>query len=447
VLWGGALGAGKSWIGALWCILMALINPGCTILVVAQSAGIHKQNLFPAVLNHLDSFAINQGYSLVQYARSGTGNLRVKIRNGAELLFVGQDWLLTNRGPQFAAILIDEMSKMWRPEELYQEGVGRLRDPRARFRQIVVLMNLEHGETGILRQFIQRTRAGDPAADLILSPTSENTTLPADYVQSLRSIMSRSRYAAMVDGKVIRCQASVWPEFSRRRHILRIDATKLRVKLPWAVSLDWGLQSAALVALLCRVAAPDGTRAHGLPCDIFHPYHDYPTDRPTALALICVDELVDDALNTTERFMHGVGQLVDKWSQIQGQDPLIVAYDPAGGKRARRDVGRLCSDRDTRGWHYGPDEKDVWEGVELLRGWLDPMSGIPRFWVTEELAGRPSSAERGIATSMEQLPRAMWHGDYASQIAPGTPYEHITDDARYLVRYVAREAGERFLLS
>lgn len=429
VFYGGGLGCGKSYIGALWAILRALENPGTTVLVVAQSHAIHKENLFPLVMQHLDSFAVNQGFSLVSKVTMAFP-ITIHLRNGSKILFVSDQWLIANRGPQFSAILIDELSKCSHPEALYMEALGRLRDPHAKHRQIMVLSNLEHGLTGTLATFIKRVRAGEKKVDLILSGTRENTTLPDDYIPSLMASMSRSRYLALVEGFIIRPQASVFPEFSRKRHVIQWPERQCH-GYPWVVGIDWGLQSAILVGLAIRVS----------PAGAIHP----DTDRAPADSLpgiLAVDESVDDANNTHEKVIHfAESKIIPKWERLTGQAPRALVYDPAPGKNVARLVSQLSKKVGTESWHYdqsNPDEKAAAPRYERIRSWLDPVQGVPRFYCSKELADRPSSQTRGIATSLESLPRATYRGDYIDGIQLGTPFEHIVDTAGYCSQYLDR---------
>lgn len=428
VFWGGALGCGKSWIAAVWVVLRALENPKCTVLVVAQSAAIHKENLFPIVMSHLDAWAINQGYSLVTRVTLSLP-IAVHLRNGSKILFVGQEWLQVNRGPQFAAILLEELSKASRPLELLQEAIGRLRDPRAAFRQLLVLTNLEHGLTGPTKLYLDRAKAGDTNVDVILSGTRENTTLPDDYIPSLKASMSRTMYLAMVEGQIIRPQASFFPEYSPRRHLARWEEREAR-GWPWVVVTDWGIQSAVIVLLVGRVSE-DGR---------WSPDDGGAAEQPVGVTI--ADEVVDGELNTQDKVIAHLRRVVlPKWERLTGQSARGLVYDPAPGKVVMRAMRELARDHGCEAWHYDQGdqhEKAAAPRYERVRSWLDPADGPVRIRISEELHRRASSLERGICTSLEQLPRAMLRGEYVDGIAQGTPYEHIVDTLGMGCQYVGR---------
>jgi hypothetical protein len=365
--------------------------------------------------------------------------LEITLRNktgalmDSRILFVGQQWLERNRGAEFCAIALDEHPKYHHADQVYLEALGRLRAPKARFRQIVSCGNLDMGETGVLKRFIARAREGDPLVDLILGGTRENTALGPEYIESMRGTLTRAQFAALVEGMVIRPTALYVPEFRRQRHLIPWTHRQCAGH-SWAVGLDWGLQSAALVALVVRMA-PDGeVWAEGTPGLGALP-----------LGLVVVDEVVRDDLTTLEKLAaHVRTDVLPLWRRVTGTDPRAIVYDPAPGRAAREEVRKITQGASTPSWHYDqrdPDEKSAGNRGQRLRAWLDPVAGPPRIRFAGDLGSRPQSADRGICVSLESLERDMVRGDYTSDMRPGTRWEHAVDVLGYLAQWLERSTG------
>jgi len=417
VLFGGGLACGKSMAGALKAILLALENPGVTGWVVAQTKTVHQENLLPLTQQFLDDFAHLHRYSLVKKERETPYHL-IELLNGGRILFVGESFATSNRGPSIAWAVVDEGTKLRNWPRVFTEIQGRVRGERNHHEQIVHLSNLDFGATSVIKTFVELTQQGDPSFDLILAPTRENLSLSYVYISDKRKTMSRAEAAAMLDAMIIRPAVLIWPEFSRQRHLLKWPK---REGFPWGIGVDWGYRPACVVGQF--FALSNGTAYH-------------PDDAPEGSTdcIIVVDEIAKD-YNSDTKFHADIETLVKRWRTMTGEDATLVASD-----RAEPDnnalLHRLFPHRRTRLWYAKRrDEQQIAQGVKLIRGALDPAEGPVALYFATALATAPGSQERGVIKSVESW---KWKVNAAGDIEVGvpmksTPWEHAADALRYLV--------------
>ena len=445
VLFLGALGCGKSDVGALKAIQLATINQGWSGWVVAQTVAVHKQNIHQHALRYLDAFSERMGWELdLKSKRTGSNdNLTIRYRGGGSQYYVGELFANRNRGPSLAYGIIDEGTKLSDWEQTVEAIKGRVRGD-APLKQIVMCSNPDHGAVGAVKHVVERCERGDPDYDLILAPTWENQVLGDDYAMGLMKGMSRARAAAMIAGLLLRSQASVWPEFQRARHVLSWDPVTDGVKswfagsgpiaLPWAIGCDWGMRPALVIAQ--RVAVmPDGRMVH--------------PDLARAggrQAVIFIDEDVTN-YGGNHKTKDGFRRRIHHWTETFRCPPSHAASD-----RADREMNRWLADEcqswPTERW-YAVSQEDqlVGPGIERVREMLDPIEGQPGWYASDRLTRLPGSQERGIIAAMEGYRWRMRGGDFISEPLQDNVYEHVVDAQRYMCRQLFGGAGATFSLS
>lgn len=438
VLFIGGLGAGKSDILALKGIQLHALNPGRQSWMVAQTVLGLKQNLLPATLRLLARFRDRMGFSLERKVLEGN-EPGIRWRGGGVQHWMGELAAVRNRGPSLSHVIIDEGTKLADWRGCYEAALGRIRG-EARLRQLIMASNMDHGEVGVISDFVKRAEHGDPDVDIVVSPTWENQVLDDAYIRHQIAGMSRTRVAAMVCGLLLRPQASMWPEFDDKVHVVDWDPVRdgirrwdgrARASLPWGVSCDWGARPHMLV---WQRAAIDGEmRVH------------HPDAAPAGArqALICIDEDPSDH-GGDPKTKAAFGARIDQWRGRLGCDPSFAASD-RNNPQMNRWLAETVGYRADRWYAVSREDQEVGPGIELVRELLDPQTGPPGVYFVRRLVGAAASAERGVIAAMRGYRRKMVGGDFTGEPMADNCYEHAADTVRYACVAQLRSRGERWV--
>lgn len=194
-LYQGGFGSGKTFSGSLLGILLALRFPGIRGLVGAQTYRLLRDTTLAQYFEHLDSMGINYKYL--------KGEDKLLFDNGSEILFrhLEEDDKLKSLNLGF--VELEEMSDT--PYATFQMLLGRLRQkPRPEWKNFRYRLfghtNPEASRGWIYENFV---RSPKPNYRRILAPTTENTFLPPEYIQTMKDSYNEDYYKMYVLGQDI----------------------------------------------------------------------------------------------------------------------------------------------------------------------------------------------------------------------------------------------------
>lgn len=444
VMFAGALGAGKSLIGAVKAHQLSLANPGCKAWITAQTVMVHEQNMMGEALSLLDAFRDLHGWGL-DVSRTGGKEPKIQILNGSMQYYVGEKYANRNRGPSLGFGIMDEATKLHDDIGTFEALNGRIRGdwPQP---QLIVLTNLDYGESGLVAHFVQQCEAGNPDYDMIFAPTWENPYNGPRYAEQQIPGKSRAWVAAMVVGALTKPQASVYPEWSNAVHIVPWDPVRDGIRrwlrdggdmpLPWGIGVDWGMKP--WVGAYQMVALDAECRA----------YHPDAAPPDSKRALVWVDEDAKD-YGGDHRFKAALGKFIKRNSERFRSPPTWVASDRED-PGMNRELWKMVPHRTSRWIARTREEQEVWPGVERVRELLDPIDGPPGIYVTEELHRRPESQERGIVTGFKVYRRkfSVISRSYLAEPIQDDLAEHCMDPVRYTcVQHFGQVRGDTFAFS
>ena len=438
VLYIGGLGASKSFGLALKGIQLATLNQGRQSWVVAQTVLGLKQNLLPTTLTLLQAFRDRMAFSLETKALEGNEPL-IRYRGGGQQHWMGEVAACRNRGPSLSHAIVDEGTKLHDWQATYEAVLGRVRGA-ARLRQIIMASNMDHGESGLIAEWVRRCEQGDPDVDLIVSPTWENQALNDNYIASQVKGLSRTRVAALICALLLRPQAAMWPEFDDAQHVIEWDPLRDGVRrwtgkgpptpLPWGVSCDWGSRPSC--GVWQRGAVDREYRIH----------HPDAAPRDARQCLIRIDEDAGDH-GGDPRTKQAFGRLIERWREAFRADPVFAASD-RNNPKMNHWLGEAVGYQAQRWYAVKKADQEVGPGLELVRELLDPLEGPPALFFAQRLVTLSGSGERGSIASMRGYKRRMAGGEFTPEPMQDNIFEHAADEIRYACVAQLEYRGERF---
>ena len=399
----GGVGAGKTKWGAAETVAMAIANPGSNLCVLAPTFDQILHVVVPELRHLFDEMAA-RGYPLAKRWKHSTACF--ELVGGGRLFARSFDRVDSIRGFQFSAIHLDETSMARRPTYVFDTLQGRLRDSHANKLQIHVTTT-PRGLHGVVGKFIAHRDAagGLPPAEASAArrgwwvgraPTMANTHLPPGYVESLKAGYSTRQWQQEVEAKILRPESSVFPEFSRERHMRpwRYDPTIGAYDL----AIDWG-HSHPAVLFIQRI--------------------------PGTGELVIFDEFVEDNV-PRDHLRQYIRRACDKL----GRPPSNIAADRAVKSENSWAIHTFTSTR----LHVmrSRQQQDIRNGLECVRAMLDPVDRAPLLYVADHLAQDPP--RRGIVPSLEKYRyRQRSDGSLSPEPYKCNVFDHQIDALRYHV--------------
>lgn len=229
----GGVGSGKTIIGCLITIALAVTYPG-DYLVSRQFMPELRITTYKTLLDMLPK-------ELVVEHRVADAIIRVRSANGgtSNILFRGLDDPDKLRSLNLNAAYIDEASQV--SEAAFTLLQTRLRGPH--IRRIYGTTN-PAGHDWIYQLFFKQDGFGEAAKKLfklIRAPSTENTFLPDGYVESMMSTFSQERIQREIMASFDAFEGMVYPEFRRDVHV--IPPFKLDKNWPRYMGMDHGYRN------------------------------------------------------------------------------------------------------------------------------------------------------------------------------------------------------------
>lgn len=198
-LYQGGYGSGKTFCGSLLGILLALKYDGIRGLVGALTFPLVRDTTLQTYFEHLDNMQMVDGVHY-EYIKS---EYKLKFKNGSEILFRHMEEPNKLKSLNLGFVELEEMSDI--PESTFKMLLGRLRQtikPEWKEKgfkyRIFGHTNPEPTKGWIYKHFVEQKQKN---YRLILAPTTQNTFLAPDFVESLKNAYDEQYYRINVLGE------------------------------------------------------------------------------------------------------------------------------------------------------------------------------------------------------------------------------------------------------
>lgn len=221
VLYSGGIGSGKTMIGCITTILLAILFPGDYLVCRLFNPEL-KLTTYKTFLEICPK-------ELILEHRVADQIVRLRSANGgvSNVIFRGLEEPDKHRSLNLNAAYIDECSQV--SEEAFMLLQGRLRGKHVR--KIYGTTN-PNGHSWLYRYFVKKDWPTEKAKKSFLeisAPSTENIHLPESYVSNLLNTWSEDRVKREVMGSWDAFSGQVYTEFSRHVHVIR----------PFAIPDEW----------------------------------------------------------------------------------------------------------------------------------------------------------------------------------------------------------------
>lgn len=405
VLFSGGYGAGKSTVGAIKSIMLAIENPGCVGLIVAPTWLMVSRLSIAAFLRWCPRELIRS------YTKS---ERRIDLVNGSVIYFGSADKPGALEGVNAAWAWVDEARLV--SEDAWRVIVGRVREGAAKRLQIIVTTTPAMG-------WLSEHFDGRPGRLTLRCSTAENKHIKPGTIERLRATYSPRLARSLIDGEFAVISGAVFEEFSESLHL--IDFTPQRT---WKTGLgvDFGYQRPAVVwwQQSPAIATIVGSRVIP-PHSIVIFDEQTPENTPTARLITAIRDRAKAKgwPNPTAIYC----------------DPAGDAHDQATGLQSvammRREFGEIVR------FSHEPKWRDIRNGVALMQGELSPADGTdPRLYLSAALK---SGGARGIVSALRgyRYPDAKEGRPVSDLPVKDGKIDHVMDATRYAVCGLARDAA------
>jgi hypothetical protein len=410
----GGVGSGKTVGGTAWGLRKALVNPGSVGAVLGRTGVDLDTILLPSLFKQLDEAQEQSGVCWI--SDYDKGKARLKLINNSYIYFRPYNRIAKLRGLSLTWAYADEIE--WseaNPDEIWSVLTGRLRG-RGPYPGLGFSTS-PNGLRGIVKKFVEAQRKyldavkrGDAAGMaewgkyyVVTANSFCNPFLPPPFFESLRA-MSKRRYEQEVEGKVLRPLNTVWAV--ETRHMVDWD-WRAHPNLPRVYGVDWGTQN--------------------------HHYACMSQVEPTGRWVVC-DELVRDGIPRGQ-----FEQVLYNWIDSHGSAPP-----------AHFGVDRACPTENNHlaaryrhshvGWMESKEEKDVTQGIEMVRDALDPVSGNPLIVFSTSLAQTYTGDTANMLPAMRGY---VYYLDLDGQPTTKPKKDNVHDHAADALRYHWRATADR----
>lgn len=207
----GGFGSGKSYIGSQTAIRLAIQAPKGRGLIARQTAVDLKATTMKTFFEVCDPRLIlkhNKSEQLITFA------------NGHEIYYWGLDDIERLKSLEIGWFWIDEVNEV--SEESFNVAKGRLRHP-AQPKRVGIITSNSEGKNWTYQQFVKGRGVKEQYRDLyytIKAPSSENTNLPADYLDVLESYTG-DLYERYVKASFNVFEGQILPDFNPAIHVIK----------------------------------------------------------------------------------------------------------------------------------------------------------------------------------------------------------------------------------
>ena len=347
-LYSGGVGSGKTLIGCITTIILAVLYPGDYLVCRLFNPEL-KLTTYKTFLEICPK-------ELILEHRVADQIVRIRTQNGgvSNVIFRGLEEPDKHRSLNLNAAYIDESSQV--SEEAFTLLQSRLRGKHVR--KIYMTTN-PNGHTWQYRYFIKKDWANEKAKTQffhISAPSYENSHLPDGYVQNLYDTWSVDRLKREVEGSWDAFSGQIYTEFSRNTHVIK----------PFRIPDDW-----------TRFVAAD------------HGYRN-----PACFLWMAVDY---DSNVYVYREFYQSEWIIEEICKGQGTSPGIIALnkeekiqgiwiDPSTKANRGKDSDfQTYLDFIPKEWPLIPANNEVETGIDRVKQYLkiDPRANKPRLLIFE----------------------------------------------------------------
>lgn len=247
-LYSGAMGAGKSRIGCEKIYWLALENPGAQFAIMRKSkaslTATTQRTFFRDVLEPGTLTGRNRSEDWIEVARPG--------REPSRIWFMGLDPDTVTGVPSKvgsfdgAAIFVDEAVELTEADWILL--IGRLRDPRMAWHQIMAATNPGSPNHWLKRRF---TPAQPGQRDYFHATAADNTFLPDDYQAAIRGLPDNVYGKRLGQGLWVMAEGAIYA-FPDDQIISPAPDTKWKRII---AGIDWGF----VHAFACEIVGVSGS--------------------------------------------------------------------------------------------------------------------------------------------------------------------------------------------
>ena len=413
----GGIGAGKTILNAVEILILSIAN--CT----GNSVGICLAPTFDQIANVMLP-ELNALYD--KMAKAGYPMVRRFVRSTMEFQFVcGGSLKLRSfskvdhlRGYNAAYLSLDESEAGRNPGYVWEVASGRIRDSNAHMLEMICTTT-PAGMRGVPEIFVRARKQANAMQEpersqhlreyyAIRAQSMTNPHLPKGYLDGLKRTYSKRAWEEQVEGKILKPNTAVWPEFELARHV---RPWVFDPSLSYSIACDWGHQ---FPHVLFIQATPDG-------------------------AFVVFDEICTD--NTPPAHLRAE---ILRRTKALGRPPT----DAVGDRAVKSEMAWLISQFTSTHVHRMRTrrEQSVRIGAEKLREMLDPIEGPPRFYISAKLA---RSDERRAIVKCLQNYRYKQRADGTIDIDQpfkDNVHDHGADCARMWAVAIGEESQSAFVM-
>lgn len=396
----GGIGSGKSLIGCINMLSMAVMYPGDYLIC--------RQFLPELKITTYKTFLEICPPELIIESRVADLMIKIKANGGISNVYFRQlEEPDKFRSMNLSGFLIDEANQV--SEEAFILLQGRLRGNGLRKGLIVSNPN---GHDWLYRWFFQKDHLKSEASkkqyQLIQAPSTENFHLPEGYIESLMAAWSEDRIKREVLGSFDAFEGMVYHEFRRDVHVVK----PFRIPESWEkhIRLDHGYRNPA--AVIFSAISPDGE------VYIYREFYERE---------YLINEIV---LGNKKEKKIGILNLVGSDEKFE-----TAKIDPS--TRARRGSNG-ASDYDEYVQHWpdkfpslGLAKNDVSVGIDRVKSYLkiNPKNGKPLLYIFETC----TNLLEEITTYRYPDLKPNQEGKKAENEKPMKVNDHALDALRYMI--------------
>jgi len=396
VLYAGGVGSGKSMIGCVTTLSLAVLYPG-DYLVCRQFNPELKLTTYKTFLDICPK-------ELIVEHRVADQIIRIRSQGGktSNIIFRGLDEPDKHRSLNLNACYIDESSQV--SEEAFYLLQSRLRGPHVR--KIYMTTN-PAGHDWQYSLFVKQdgiAEGGRSQFKLIVAPSTENIHLPDGYVESMMATYSKERVDREIMASFDSFAGQIYHEFRRDVHVVQPFA--IPEDWPRVIGVDHGFNNHA--AWLWGATDYDGN---------LYIYREF-YQREWLIKEIC-------------RGKQGQPGVI----HLNGKDKLTGIYIDPSTKRTSSQTGEsdfaTYCDFIPKTWPLMPANNEVNAGIDRVKTFLqiNKRTGKPKLMIFNTCA---NLIEEIVQYRWEELPEGQ-RGLKNDKEQPRKYKDHACDALRYLI--------------
>jgi len=210
-------GAGKSLLLCKRVIASSLHNAPVPVMLVSPSYRQAKRTVIPTLLSLLNGRRIKYTYN------RSDAMLEVRYHNTVGHIWIGSaDVPDSLKGSNLAAVYGDEFAMF--DYSVIEICMSRIRDPRAKLRELFLCGTPENGITGWVYEILEGERKDDFDLGLYQASTLENKALPKEFIESLMNAYDEKTRQAYIEGKLVNMSSgAIYGSFDKDRHVKRLE--------------------------------------------------------------------------------------------------------------------------------------------------------------------------------------------------------------------------------